>query len=92
MGGQILADVAAAYIFNAQARVDAIASADALRHRALHDPLTKLPNRTLMEDRLKLALAKSRRSGTRHRACCSSTSTASRRSTTPTGISWAIGS
>ena len=64
MGGQILADVAAAYIFNAQARVDAIASADALRHRALHDPLTKLPNRTLMEDRLKLALAKSRRTDT----------------------------
>jgi diguanylate cyclase (GGDEF)-like protein len=62
VGGQILADVAAAYIFNAQARVDAAASAEALRHRALHDPLTKLPNRALMEDRLELALAKSRRS------------------------------
>ena len=65
IGGQILADVAAAYIFNAQARADASASADALRHRALHDPLTKLPNRTLMEDRLALALAKSQRTGTR---------------------------
>ena len=65
VGGQILADVAAAYIFNAQARVDASASEDALRHRALHDPLTKLPNRTLMEDRLRLALARSRRSGSR---------------------------
>ena len=64
VGGQILADVAAAYIFNAQARVDASASADVLRHRALHDPLTKLPNRTLMDDRLALALAKSRRTGT----------------------------
>ena len=65
VGGQVLADVAAAYIFNAQARVDATASEDALRHRALHDALTKLPNRTLMEDRLALALAKSRRSGKR---------------------------
>ena len=64
LGGQILADVAAAYLFNAQARVDATASAEALRQRALHDPLTKLPNRTLLEDRLALALAKSRRSGT----------------------------
>jgi diguanylate cyclase (GGDEF)-like protein len=64
VGGQVLADVAAAYIFNAQARVDAVASADALRHRALHDPLTKLPNRALLEDRLALALAKSERSGT----------------------------
>jgi len=61
VGAQVLADVAATYIFNAQARVDATASADALRHRALHDPLTKLPNRTLLEDRLGLALAKSKR-------------------------------
>ena len=62
-GGQILADVAAAYIFNARAREAAVASAQALRQRALHDPLTKLPNRALLEDRLGLALAKSRRSG-----------------------------
>ncbi len=65
VSGQILADVAAAYIFNAQARVEAIESAEALRHRALHDPLTKLPNRLLMEDRLRQALAKSGRAGTR---------------------------
>jgi diguanylate cyclase (GGDEF)-like protein len=65
VGGQILADVAASYIFNAQARLDAIASADLLRQRALHDPLTKLPNRVLLEDRLGLALAKSKRSGSR---------------------------
>src|SRR3990170_3116736 len=49
VGGQILADVAASYIFNAQARLDAIASAALLRQRALHDPLTKLPNRVLLE-------------------------------------------
>ena len=30
----------------------------------MHDPLTKLPNRALLEDRLGLALAKSKRSGT----------------------------
>ena len=65
LGGQILADVAATYIFNAQARLDAAASADVLRQRALHDPLTKLPNRVLLEDRLGLALAKSKRSDTR---------------------------
>jgi diguanylate cyclase (GGDEF)-like protein len=65
VGGQILADVAAAYIFNAQARVEADESAEALRHRALHDPLTKLPNRLLVEDRLAQALAKSARAGTR---------------------------
>ena len=65
VSGQILADVAAAYIFNAQARVDATESAEAMRHRALHDPLTKLPNRLLMEDRLQQALAKSERADTR---------------------------
>ena len=65
VGGQILADVTAAYIFNARARVEAAASAHMLRHRALHDPLTKLPNRALLEDRLAQALAKSKRSGTR---------------------------
>jgi len=64
-GGQILADVAAAYVFNARARVAAAASVHALHYRAMHDPLTKLPNRALLEDRLALALAKSRRSGTR---------------------------
>ena len=35
----------------------------ALAHQALHDGLTDLPNRTLLQDRLSLALARSQRSG-----------------------------
>jgi len=37
---------------------------DRIQHQALHDPLTGLANRTLCQDRLGQALARSRRSGT----------------------------
>jgi diguanylate cyclase (GGDEF)-like protein len=36
---------------------------DQIRHQALHDPLTGLPNRTLIIDRVDQMLARSRRSG-----------------------------
>jgi transcriptional regulator with GAF, ATPase, and Fis domain len=49
-GAQVLADVAAAYIFNAQARVDTSAAAAHLNRGSLHDPLTGLPNRTLLHE------------------------------------------
>jgi diguanylate cyclase (GGDEF)-like protein len=58
---QVLADVVAIYLFNAQARAEAQASTDELLHRALHDTLTGLPNRELVTDRLEHALAKTSR-------------------------------
>ena len=60
---QTLADVAAAYLLNAQARVDLEDSSERSHESAMHDALTGLPNRTLFLERLDHAVRRGRRSG-----------------------------
>lgn len=59
---QTLADVTTAYLLNAQARSDLEEASERDRHRSLHDPLTGLPNRTLLVERLDHAMLRCRRS------------------------------
>ncbi len=61
---QTLADVTTAYLLNARARDRARATSNAFRHSSLHDPLTGLPNRQLLHDRMAMAAARSKRSQT----------------------------
>ncbi|MHB2022868.1 MAG: putative bifunctional diguanylate cyclase/phosphodiesterase [Mycobacteriales bacterium] len=60
---QTLADVAAAYLINAQARAELQRASERSLEVALHDGLTGLPNRALMLERLQGAILRGRRSG-----------------------------
>ncbi len=60
---QTLADVAAAYLLNAQRRADLEESSERSIDAALHDPLTGLPNRVLMTNQLTHTLLRRQRTG-----------------------------
>ena len=62
LAAQTLADVAAAYLINAQARSDLQDASEQSHEAALHDPLTGLPNRVLMLQLLEHGFRTSRRS------------------------------
>jgi diguanylate cyclase (GGDEF)-like protein len=62
VAAQTLADVAAAYLINAQARADLMESSEQAREAALHDCLTGLPNRALILQLIEHALRANRRS------------------------------
>jgi diguanylate cyclase (GGDEF)-like protein len=59
---QTLADVTVAYLANAQARSELQDASEQFHSSSLHDPLTGLPNRLLLLERLEHALLRSLRS------------------------------
>jgi diguanylate cyclase (GGDEF)-like protein/PAS domain S-box-containing protein len=53
----------AGVVINARDVTERLAAEQAIRHQALHDPLTGLPNRTLFQDRLEHAVGRQERTG-----------------------------
>jgi diguanylate cyclase (GGDEF)-like protein len=64
IAAQTLADVAAALLLNAKARDEARAASDRFYYNAMHDPLTGLPNRLLLHERLEHAALRAQRART----------------------------
>jgi diguanylate cyclase (GGDEF)-like protein len=61
---QTLADVVTAYLLNAQARDEARMKSEQFQYGTLHDPLTGLANRLLLQERLEHATRRAKRSHT----------------------------
>ncbi|HUF96676.1 MAG TPA: GGDEF domain-containing protein, partial [Ilumatobacter sp.] len=64
IAAQTLADVAAALLLNAKARDDALAISDQFHYNAMHDTLTGLPNRLLLQERMEHAARRAQRTHT----------------------------